>query len=103
MPTMTAPAPRVNRKPARPTHGTCRLTLHINGVAYALRRIPTDASAALRCWRLRKADGTTYNAAVTEHGPVCDCPDFVMRREGIDPRGCKHIKALVASGLMAAE
>jgi hypothetical protein len=101
MPTLTAPARRVNRKPARPTHGTCRLTLHINGVAYGLRRIPCAAAAALKAWRLRKADGTTYHAAVTEHGPVCDCPDFTFHREGLDPAGCKHIKALAASGLMA--
>ena len=31
---------------------------------------------------------------------TCDCPDFTFKREGIDPEGCKHIKALVACGLI---
>jgi hypothetical protein len=98
---MTAPRRPVNRKPARPAHGTCRLTLTINGTSYALRRIPCDPGAALRAYRLRKADGTTYHVAATEHGAVCDCPDFTFHRDGIDPEGCKHVKALRATGLLA--
>ena len=103
MSTMTAPRRRVNRKPARPTHGTYRLTLHINGVAYAVRPLPCDPDAATRSYRLRKDDGTSYNVARTSHGLACDCPDFTFHREGLDPAGCKHIKALAASGLMAAK
>jgi len=95
---MTASKPR---KPVAPAHGIARLTLAINGVHYTLRRIPTDPRAALRAWRLRKPDGTAYNVAVTEHGPVCDCPDFTFHRDGIDPEGCKHVKALAACGLMS--
>ena len=55
-------------------------------------------SAALRAFRLRKEDGTVYHIAVTEHGPTCDCPDWTFHRDGIDPAGCKHIKALNAVG-----
>ncbi len=34
-------------------------------------------------------------------GHTCDCPDFIFHRDGLDPGGCKHIKALVACGLLA--
>jgi len=99
MTTMTAT--RRDRKIIRPAHGVARLTLHINGTSYALRRIPADPSIALKAFRLRKADGTAYYVAATEHGPVCDCPDFTFHRDGIDPAGCKHIRALAAVGLMS--
>jgi hypothetical protein len=100
MKTATMNKPRT-RKPVEPAHGMARLMLVINGTSYVLRRVPTDPSAALRAWRLKKNDGTHYNVAVTEHGPVCDCPDFVFHRDGLDPAGCKHVKALAAVGLMA--
>jgi hypothetical protein len=97
---MTAPRPAVNRRPARPARGVCRLMLVINGKPYNLRRIPCDPSAALRADRLRKPDGAVYHVALTGHGATCDCPDFTFHREGLDPGGCKHIKALAAVGLM---
>jgi hypothetical protein len=100
MATMTAPR-RTNRKPAAEPHGVCRLTLTINGVDYALRRIPADPSIALKAWRLRKPDGTVHHVAVTPHGPTCTCGDFEFRREGIDPAGCKHIRSLNVVGLLA--
>ncbi len=43
---------------------------------------------------------TVYSVALTEHGPVCDCEDFTMRREGKDPHGCKHCAAAVAQKLL---
>lgn len=92
---------RVGRKPARPAHGTCRLTLAINGTDYNVRPTPADSFAAIRAYRLRKADGTTYDVAETVHGHTCDCPDFIFHRDGLDPDGCKHIKALVACGMLA--
>jgi hypothetical protein len=98
---MTAPHRPVNRKAARPAHGTCRLTLHINGTAYAVRPMACDPAAASRSFRLRKADGTACHLGATTHGPDCDCPDFTFHRDGIDPAGCKHIKALAAVGLLA--
>jgi hypothetical protein len=86
-------------KTARPTHGTCRLTLRIIGTVYTVRPIPADAFAALKAFRLRKDDGTVYDVAQTVHGLECDCPDFIFHRDGIDADGCKHLKALVACGL----
>jgi hypothetical protein len=74
--------------------------LVINGTSYTIRRIPCDPGAALGAFRLRKVDGTTYVVAATDSGLVCDCPDFTFHRDGIDPDGCKHIKAMVAVGLL---
>ena len=76
---------------------TCRLTLSIRGTDYALRPVPSEDG---RAWRLRKPDGTTYDVAETRWGPVCDCPDATWRREGLDPAGCKHVRALRALGLI---
>jgi hypothetical protein len=88
------------RKPARPAHGTYRLVLTINGTCYSVRPNRGDA---VKAFRLRKSDGTTYDVARTADGLVCDCPDWTFHRDGIDPAGCKHIKALVACGLLAKE
>src|SRR3954447_11933443 len=70
------------RKQRKAIHGTCRLILSINGTAYSVRPISADSFAALRAFRLRKADGTTYDVAQTIHGLECDCPDFVFHRGG---------------------
>src|SRR5947209_6225552 len=74
------------------THGTCRLTLTINGASYAVRPVPCHPTAAQRCWSLRKSDGTVYHASQHPWGAECDCPDFVFHRDGRDPAGCKHLK-----------
>jgi hypothetical protein len=84
----------------RPARAVCRLTIAINGMDYLVNPTLTDESAALKAYRLTKTDGTAYDAALTEHGLTCDCPDFIFRRDGIDPEGCKHIKAMVAFGLL---
>jgi len=43
---------------------------------------------------------TVYSVTLTQDGPVCDCPDFIMRRDGSDPHGCKHIAACNAQKLL---
>jgi hypothetical protein len=101
MATITGSRPAVKpRKPARPTHGTCRLTLAINGTHYSVR---PNQGAACAAFRLKKPDGTVYDVARTPHGLTCDCPDFTFHREGRDPAGCKHTKAMVACGLLASD
>lgn len=76
------------------------LILHIRGMSYGVDRLPCDIEAAQRLYRLRKPDGTGYHVAQTGYGPECDCPDFLFRRAGLDPDGCKHVRALVAYGLI---
>lgn len=84
----------------RPAHGVCRLSLAINGTLYQVRPVECHPSAALRCYALSKADGTAYHVSQHVHGPECDCPDFVFHRDGIDPAGCKHVKALAVFGMV---
>src|SRR4051794_10245470 len=95
----TATQARATRKLAklRPAD-TCRLTVHIRGVAYGARPIASEDG---RAWRLRKADGTLHDVAETPHGPTCSCGDQTFRHEGLDALGCKHIRALRALGLIA--
>ncbi len=84
----------------RPARAVCRLMIAINGTDYLINPNVADGSVAVKAYRLIKTDGTAYDAALTVHGLTCDCPDFIFRRDGIDPEGCKHIKAMVAFGLL---
>jgi hypothetical protein len=77
-----------------------RLFLSMDETLYAIRPIPVDGAGPTRIFRLNKFDGTAYDVVETVRGPQCDCPDFIFRREGIDPGGCKHVRALVAYGLI---
>jgi hypothetical protein len=79
--------------------GLCRLTLTINGRRYAVRPIASQADDVPRAFRLSRK-GDVYDVAQTAHGPTCDCPDFIFRRDGRDPRGCLHIRAMLAVGLL---
>jgi hypothetical protein len=88
------------RRDIRPARAVCRLTMDINGTGYDIHPLPTEAYAALKAYRLKKSDGTAYDVAQTVHGLTCDCPDFIFHRDGIDPAGCKHIKAMVTCGLL---
>lgn len=89
-----------SRKLPRPSHGLARLSLFINGTAYHILPLPADKPTTIKAFRLRKFDGTEYDVAQNFRGMTCDCPDFTFNSEGIDPEGCKHIKALVSCGLL---
>src|SRR4051812_39233879 len=85
----------------RPAPTTLRFTITIGPTSYAVRPVSFDRDAGItKLIRLRKADGTTYHVSQHPHGTECDCPDFVYRREGKDPRGCRHCRALVAAGVL---
>ncbi len=88
------------RRTIGPARASCRLTMAINGVDYRVEPNAAEAYAVMKAYRLNKADGTAYDVAWTDHGLTCDCPDFIFRRDGLDPAGCKHIKAMVAYGLL---
>ncbi len=94
---------QTTRKPrtVKPVTGTARLTLSINGVPYAIRPLAADPGAGVaRLYQLRKEDGALYNVAQHGHGAECDCPAFVFDHDGRDDRGCKHLVALRAVGLL---
>jgi hypothetical protein len=93
---MTALKPLSGAPAARRT----RLLLVIGETIYGLRAIACDRAVAERGFRLAKADGTHYDVSQSPYGPHCDCPDFIFRRDGLDPDGCKHVRALVAQGLI---
>jgi hypothetical protein len=88
------------RRIVGPARAVCRLTMAINGIDYRVEPSPGGAHAVEKAYRLRKPDGTAYDVALTYHGLTCDCPDFIFHRDGMDPDGCKHIKAMVAYGLL---
>jgi hypothetical protein len=85
---------------SKPRHRTYRLVLSIDAQHYLVRPLVCDPILADRAFRLTKSDGTFYDVLQGNYGPTCDCPDFIFRRDGIDPNGCKHIQGLVSQGLV---
>jgi len=88
------------RRNVKPASGTTTMTLGINGTSYQVVRLWPDPELATIAYRLRKPDGAVYDVALTAHGALCSCPDFVFHRDGKDPAGCKHVKAMRAWGLL---
>lgn len=87
-----------------PVHGTTKLLIEINGIRYTLRRIVSDPRVTAIAWRLTHADGRCYDLHKDEFGEIlCDCRDFLVRRQGKDPKGCKHCAAAKAAGLFGIE
>jgi hypothetical protein len=84
----------------RNTAGLCRLFLRIGDTSYGVTKVAPRPSAVLEGWRLTRPDGVTYDVGRDEQGCSCDCADFTFRREGMPGTRCKHIRALVAVGLM---
>ena len=80
-----------------------RLDLTIGRTTYAIEPLADSPRPGTRAYRLVKRDGTIYDVASTDFGPTCDCPDYIFRRDGLDPAGCKHVKAMVGSGLIEPE
>lgn len=86
-----------DKNSARRTAEVAALT--IGKTRYEVEAVPTGDGPA---YRLSKADGAVYDVRETEHGPECDCGDFVYRRAGLDAAGCKHVKALRGLGMLPA-
>jgi hypothetical protein len=77
-----------------------RLVLTIDRTAYVILPLPRALDPSKRAYRLIKGDGAVYDLSESSYGPSCDCPDYIFRRDGLDPAGCKHVKALVQHGLI---
>jgi hypothetical protein len=91
-----APAGR-GAQPAPPVrHGTCRLIVIIDGAEYRLSRSPSARAA----WHLRRLaeprKGTTYCVLTHKSVVTCSFTDRIMNGDV-----CKHIRALVAVGLVS--
>jgi hypothetical protein len=97
MKTNTLPRTRKRAK----SSSSSRLVLTIGETFYSVIRLPHAPDEGRRAYRLVKADGAAYDLAETRYGPECDCPDYIFRRDGLDPGGCKHVKALIRHGMIA--
>src|SRR5690242_7588616 len=79
-------------------HGTCRLTITIDGVDYRLSRGPATSPGA-KVWRLRALDGprtgNLYSVVKHRHTVSCSCPDSTVQNAV-----CKHVRALQACGIV---
>ena len=97
---MATVAPPVRPAKARsPRHGTCKLRVFINSDEYSLKRQPAPEPGARR-WALTKRTGTragaVYQVVRATGRIICSCPDHQNNKFS-----CKHIKALVALGLLS--
>jgi hypothetical protein len=100
MPTAPPPPARARAR-ARRDAGPTRLLLAIGDRLYQVRRVGCDAAVGVRAFRLLSDAGDLYDVLEhRRHGPSCDCPDFIFRRDGLDPEGCKHVRALAGCGLI---
>lgn len=72
--------------------------LGIKGQAYGLEVLADG-------WRLTSPRGEVYDVvpchdlAIACRGLHCSCPDHRYRHAGLPSRGCKHIQAILQSGI----
>jgi hypothetical protein len=70
---------------------------------YKFEGVPRDPGADIeRLYRLTRLDDPSKIYYVAQHHDhaSCDCPDYIFRREGRDPGGCKHVRALAWLGIV---
>ncbi len=86
-------------KARSPRHGTCKLRVFINSDEYSLKRM-TAPRPSVRVWALRKLTGDRAGASYTVRRAAgritCSCPDHQNNKFS-----CKHVKALVALGILS--
>ncbi len=91
-----------------PVKGKVRLLLEIEvqtrkgsvTTAYTVRFLESHPEIGAPAWRLTKTDGEFYDIILKPSGPECSCADFTFCRINNDARGCKHICACRAVGLL---
>jgi hypothetical protein len=75
------------------------ITFHVEGYDY--RVFPLSAEAPQKAYRLKKPDGESYDVLLNEEGQYsCECLGFLRHGMCRDGRGCKHIRCLVAAGML---
>jgi hypothetical protein len=79
---------------------TFRIVFFIEGVAYTVIPLKPDPAVASKAYRLTKRDArgrvtACYDVHVNGHGPECECKGYLRWR-----KPCKHIKTLVAAGMI---
>lgn len=72
----------------------------IEGHFYDVAEIPPEDEEVLYLYMVAKLDGDTYQVSSHEYGHECTCGDFEWKRNHLDKRGCKHIRALIQEGLL---
>lgn len=84
------------------TKQVATLTLTIAGTHYRVRKLTPEDPSVVACYSVRKR-GAEESYHVSQHrtGLVCTCADWEFKRNGKDPKGCKHIRAIVAVGLLS--
>lgn len=100
MSSLPAPAALVAAPSSGPVrHGSARLEIVINGVRYKVRR-SKPALRGARVWSLTAVDGPRpgrIRSVLRYRGEIsCTCEDFSIRGSK-----CKHLRALVAVGLLS--
>lgn len=78
---------------------TCKLTLTIGAVSYAVRPMPTEGTPYAAKVRLRGPDGSEFTVARVSDdifgAAACDCPSSLLTG-----RRCEHVNAAMACGLV---
>jgi hypothetical protein len=89
--------------------------MHFDGRTYAVEgphADPDGAALAVELWpinHLGDRTPTSYTVSAEANpdptrtcagGLACDCPDFMFRHAGTGSKGCKHIRAALAVGLV---
>lgn len=102
------PSNRLSGTPSKPAPKPLKATLvgdllTIPGSptkSYLVQRLSPDGAIGNAAFRLTTEAGGNYDVIARPWGIECDCWDYQTRRDGIDPNGCKHIRALAEVGLL---
>ncbi len=81
--------------------GILEIDANRNPASYTIKPIPVEPEMGRLAYQVTRRDtGSTYHVILTPTGAQCDCPDWIFCRDGRDPKGCRHIVALRAHGLL---
>jgi hypothetical protein len=97
--------PPVSKKPkGKRVVYSVACTLHLSGSDYEVQLLP-PSSGYDKAYRLNKKNAqkpTGYTVTQMDGGIICECHDFRFRQDGVDTKGCKHVRGLVDMGFFSA-